>query len=71
MQFAAAAVNRGPTKRGRTLSVTVLRNGSNNVSMFLFYSKASAASSVEIQPRLKDGYIVNCNTNQLSPISKP
>ena len=33
-------MNRGPTKRGRTLSVTVLRNGSNNVSMFLFYSRA-------------------------------
>eukprot|EP01043_Picozoa_sp_COSAG02_P070432 COSAG02_NODE_12470_length_1539_cov_74.268563_1_plen_220_part_00 len=33
-------LNRGPPKRGRTLSVTVLRNGSNNVSMFLFYSRA-------------------------------
>eukprot|EP01044_Picomonas_judraskeda_P021227 COSAG03_NODE_4941_length_1383_cov_32.074766_1_plen_181_part_10 len=33
-------LNRGPLKRGRTLSVTVLRNGSNNVSLFLFYSRA-------------------------------
>ena len=33
-------LNRGLAKRGRTLSVTVLRNGSNNVSMFLFYSRA-------------------------------